>query len=823
MDYAQHIAVVAHDLVVPPTPEELLANAEWLRRLAVHLVGPGAADDVVQDTYVAALRHPPPRGRVRAWLAHVLTNMARMRFRRDAVRAKHATTAALLLDGEEISNERLLDRFETQRAVVRIVSELPEPYRATVLLRYFEGLNAREIARLHGVAPGTVRWRLKEALDRVRADLDRAHGGDRRKWAFALVPLARRTSGVGKSAVMATAAVMVAAAVAWVVWPRHPSPTAAGGATAATAKASPPSPAAGAPAALGVAPPTRVPTAAAIASTEDDAAAGTLAGRVIDWATGRGVAGAQVTFAAVEGTSSTGTDADGRFRFQPARPGTFDLQVVSAPGYLPYAPSLGHSPIAFAARPGRRVDNVLIYLSPAIDYRGVVLTPDGKPVAGARVSLLGATIGEQTLDPLAADFTTDARGEFTFHAPDDALFEARHPRFAPGRARVDTRVQISHRMEIRLVPLDRRDALAGRQRIAGRVVDDSGAPVPDVLVTATPTEWGSLHAAAQAETGDDGSFALAGLDAGVHSVVARSAGRAPVVLPEVTAPAEDLAIVMRAGGAVSGRVVDEDSGKPVAAFSITILRPDGPLRDTTVADATFMDSEGRFTMSGLADGPVKVAARAPGYAPSAPVQADVGGSVELRLGRGGTLTGKVIDRASGGALAYARVTVEGGRGEGTSAAPAAQSTVTAEDGTFTLDGIAPGRRSMLVAAFEHHGRIVAGLVFAEGATVGPLTIDLAPTAPGEEPTIELVGIGATLAAQDDALVVKAIFPGGGAAEIGMVPGDAITAVDGVLVTALGFSESIQRIRGPEGTVVRLAVRRGSAVLDIGVPRRRLRA
>ncbi len=149
--------------------------------------------------------------------------------------------------------------------------------------------------------------------------------------------------------------------------------------------------------------------------------------------------------------------------------------------------------------------------------------------------------------------------------------------------------------------------------------------------------------------------------------------------------------------------------------------------------------------------------------------------------------------------------------------------MTAEDGTFTLDGIAPGRRSMLVAAFEHHGRIVAGLVFAEGATVGPLTIDLAPTAPGEEPTIELVGIGATLAAQDDALVVKAIFPGGGAAEIGMVPGDAITAVDGVLVTALGFSESIQRIRGPEGTVVRLAVRRGSAVLDISVPRRRLRA
>src|SRR5262249_14375795 len=250
----------------------------------------------------------------------------------------------------------------------------------TVLLRYFEGMNAREIGRLHGVAPGTVRWRLKEALDRVRADLDRSHGGDRRKWAFALLPLTRRGPGVGKSAAMATAAVGLRAGVAWVGGPRG-APTTSGGKQPAAAASSTASSgvARTGPSSPGSTAPTRVPTAAALAA-EDDAAAGTLAGRVIDWATGRGVAGPQVTFAASAGTISPATDGDGRFRFQPARPGTFDLQVVSAPGYLPYAPSLGHSPIAFAARPGRRVENVLIYLSPAIDYRGVVLAPDGKPV-----------------------------------------------------------------------------------------------------------------------------------------------------------------------------------------------------------------------------------------------------------------------------------------------------------------------------------------------------------------------------------------------------------------------------------------------------------
>jgi carboxyl-terminal processing protease len=107
--------------------------------------------------------------------------------------------------------------------------------------------------------------------------------------------------------------------------------------------------------------------------------------------------------------------------------------------------------------------------------------------------------------------------------------------------------------------------------------------------------------------------------------------------------------------------------------------------------------------------------------------------------------------------------------------------------------------------------------------VGPTTIDLAPTEPGEEPTTEMVGIGATLSAQGDALVVASIFPGGGAFEVAMIPGDAILAIDGTLVTTLGFGDSIQRIRGPEGTVVRLTVRRGAATLDLAVPRRRVRA
>jgi C-terminal processing protease CtpA/Prc len=82
-----------------------------------------------------------------------------------------------------------------------------------------------------------------------------------------------------------------------------------------------------------------------------------------------------------------------------------------------------------------------------------------------------------------------------------------------------------------------------------------------------------------------------------------------------------------------------------------------------------------------------------------------------------------------------------------------------------------------------------------------------------------------LAAQGDALVIGRVLEGGGAAEVGLAVGDAVLAVDGVPVQTLGFQGSIEWIRGPEGSTVRLTVRRGDAgaPTEIDVPRRRITA
>lgn len=170
----------------------LLEHAEWVRVLATRLVREDA-DDAVQDLWLAALRAPPDSNRpARPWLARVLVNAARKRFRDDTTRQKNE--AALPLPETE-SAEALVGRAHVQHRLVEHVLKLDEPFRQTVLLRFFEGLSSAEIAEQLQLPAGTVRWRLKVALDRLRASLDETNSGDREAWRLACAPLLLPTAG----------------------------------------------------------------------------------------------------------------------------------------------------------------------------------------------------------------------------------------------------------------------------------------------------------------------------------------------------------------------------------------------------------------------------------------------------------------------------------------------------------------------------------------------------------------------------------------------------------------------------------------------------
>jgi RNA polymerase sigma-70 factor, ECF subfamily len=169
--------------------EGLLEHATWLRGLASALVrDPASADDLVQDTWVAAMRNPRPSGVApRAWLTGIARNLARLHFRGAARRERRErhVGAAAPLPGADV----LAERLDTQRRLAAYVAELPEPLRSTVLLRYYEGLDCAEIARRRGEPAGTVRWRLAQALEHLRRRLDDAHGGRRSAWLALLAPL----------------------------------------------------------------------------------------------------------------------------------------------------------------------------------------------------------------------------------------------------------------------------------------------------------------------------------------------------------------------------------------------------------------------------------------------------------------------------------------------------------------------------------------------------------------------------------------------------------------------------------------------------------
>jgi RNA polymerase sigma-70 factor (ECF subfamily) len=174
---------------------ELMTHAGWLRRLAVSLVRDAdVADDVVQATLVAAWAQPPASDRdVRPWLAEVARNQAHDHRRgegRRRAREEVAGAAADLAGGSAVASpEQLIGDLEIHRAVAEVVTALAPIYRDAIVLHFFEGVSAADIARRLDVPAGTIRWRLKEGLDQVKVALDRRHAGDRQRWQRALLPL----------------------------------------------------------------------------------------------------------------------------------------------------------------------------------------------------------------------------------------------------------------------------------------------------------------------------------------------------------------------------------------------------------------------------------------------------------------------------------------------------------------------------------------------------------------------------------------------------------------------------------------------------------
>lgn len=140
--------------------------------LAARLVGPSEAEDVVQETFLRAYRGLENfRGEssLKTWLYAIALNRAR---------ARHGTLARLRTffvpskgredpfaaldeasDPGATPEENALVR-EQRRRLRAAMANLPEEFRAAVILRDLEGLSYEDVAAVLGVPVGTVRSRL---------------------------------------------------------------------------------------------------------------------------------------------------------------------------------------------------------------------------------------------------------------------------------------------------------------------------------------------------------------------------------------------------------------------------------------------------------------------------------------------------------------------------------------------------------------------------------------------------------------------------------------------------------------------------------------
>jgi RNA polymerase sigma-70 factor (ECF subfamily) len=210
-----------------PDADVLLEHAAFLTALARSLVhDEQEAEDVVQETMVAALDKPPRHGNLRGWLAAVTRNLSLTALTRK--RRRVARERGVSPRDEEPSVEEALERLELQRRVVEAVLALEEPYRSVILHRFFYDRSLADIAQLMGTPTGTARTRMRRGLEQLRHRLDSAHDGDRRAWAVPLLacyglrprPLPSGASVSTPAAVKVAGLIALVAIGTWIAIPR---------------------------------------------------------------------------------------------------------------------------------------------------------------------------------------------------------------------------------------------------------------------------------------------------------------------------------------------------------------------------------------------------------------------------------------------------------------------------------------------------------------------------------------------------------------------------------------------------------------------------
>jgi protocatechuate 3,4-dioxygenase beta subunit len=425
------------------------------------------------------------------------------------------------------------------------------------------------------------------------------------------------------------------------------------------------------------------------------------------------------------------TDAKGKFRL----PGLVSRRYTVRAAKVDYLPVAMPGIVAGVSPPG----NVAIALQKAAAVSGRVTDESGAPVAGARVRFARDSNVRALMRGGPAAFlgrpgvTTGPDGAFRMRGlgPEKNLsLEAAMAGYVTAKRHG---VTLKAGEAVKDVALILKRGLEAR----GRVVDSAGQPIAAAEIRLTQVQRGGgrfvfqfagvNRAKPDATSGADGSFRVAGLEAGDYALAVSRDGYAPKRVPSVTVaekgPNEWPAVVLAAGVPIAG-VVRSSKGDPVVGAEVFAFA-DGTSRNSRT------DPEGKFRIEGFgADRRVMINVRAEGYAALQRTVTPSPEEVVLVLTTSGTIRGRVEDAAtnrpvtdftayyadSGGRLAGG-VRVVMGLGE-------SEKAFQSPDGSFELADVPPGKWSVRAAAPGYRPAEVSGIEVGEGETKEGVVVPL---------------------------------------------------------------------------------------------------
>ncbi|MFT3692683.1 MAG: sigma-70 family RNA polymerase sigma factor [Kofleriaceae bacterium] len=549
--------------------ETLMSELSWLKRLASALVRDETeADDLVQETWLVASKHAPTDGRpLKPWLSRVALNLVRMRSR-SSKRARAREAAVPEADATTLPDD-LVDRLRAQRVVADEVLRLGEPYRNTILLHYFEDLSSAEIARRSGVPEGTVRRRLKVALDELRGRLHAEEKKTGQPVVAVLAPIAIQNgaASVGSTALGAVLVKKLIAAIIVVVglffagrhfFKHHSAPSA--------------------------------PSIAATSGSNvmrTSQAAGEVRSHVVVAVSDRAgpIANASVRCAPANGEIVVvTTGGDGTASVDLAA-GSWSI-AASAEGHLPNAQPL-------VVSHDERIQIVLAVGGETLT--GTVTDMTGGVIAGARIDAAALHANTKAGNAIAVAFT-DKTGHYKLAvAGGEILVGASHPEYAS---------------QTKYVDLGAGGATASFALVPGGSIEGivRDAQTKEPVANATVRAHSDLAVLELAEVSErvvksdaSGKFRFAGLRPGGYVVVAREgkrSSRSPVgVGVGVAEQQTNIEVAIAATATLRGRVVDE-TGAPVAKVTVAAATAG----EADEANKTTSDAAGTFVFEGLAPG-----------------------------------------------------------------------------------------------------------------------------------------------------------------------------------------------------------------------------